>query len=130
MNIRQRIYGAAGEAKSPLVTVKKPKGAKAGKKAAKGGMMEVAMGKLAEEHSQNPDVKSFGQRMQTDHGKANEELKSIASKKGVQLPTKEHTGKWTSDKAYYLVYPEESSKLEALKIFRAWLLLQAGSPAA
>lgn len=37
---------------------------------------------------------------------------------------------WTSDKAYYLVYPEESSKLEALKIFRAWLLLQAGSPAA
>jgi len=70
------------------------------KKAAKGGMMEVAMGKLAEQNSQNPDVKSFGQRMQTDHGKANDELKSIASKKGVQLPTKEHTGKWTSDKAY------------------------------
>lgn len=70
------------------------------KKAAKGGMMEVAMGKLAEQHSQNADVKSFGQRMQTDHGKANDELKSIASKKGVQLPTKEHTGKWTSDKAY------------------------------
>ena len=70
------------------------------KKAAKGGMMEVAMGKMAEQHSQNADVKSFGQRMQTDHGKANDELKSIASKKGVQLPTKEHTGKWTSDKTY------------------------------
>ncbi len=70
------------------------------KKAAKGGMMEVAMGKLAEEKAQNEDVKSFGKRMVTDHGKANDELKSIASKKGVQLPGKEHTGKWTSDKAY------------------------------
>jgi len=70
------------------------------KKAAKGGMMEVAMGKLAEEKGQSEDVKSFGKRMVTDHGKANDELKSIAAKKGVQLPGKEHTGKWTSDKAY------------------------------
>ena len=70
------------------------------KKAAKGGMFEVAMGKLAEQNAQNEDVKSFGQRMVTDHSKANDELKSIASKKGVQLPTKEPTVKWTSDKAY------------------------------
>lgn len=34
---------------------------------------------------------------------------------------------WVSGKAYYLVYPEESSSLEALKIFRSWLLLQAGT---
>jgi putative membrane protein len=70
------------------------------KKAAKGGMMEVAMGQIAEQKGQSEDVKSFGKRMVTDHGKANDELKSIASKKGVQLPTKEHTAKWTSDKAY------------------------------
>jgi putative membrane protein len=70
------------------------------KKAAKGGMMEVAMGKLAEQNAQSDDVKSFGKRMVTDHSKANDELKSIASKKGVQLPSKEHTSKWTSDKAY------------------------------
>jgi putative membrane protein len=70
------------------------------KKAAKGGMMEVAMGQVAEQKAQNEDVKSFGKRMVTDHGKANDELKSIASKKGFQLPTKEHTSKWTSDKAY------------------------------
>jgi len=70
------------------------------KKAAKGGMMEVAMGKVAEQNAQSDDVKSFGKRMVTDHSKANDELKSIASQKGVQLPTKEPTVKWTSDKAY------------------------------
>jgi putative membrane protein len=70
------------------------------KKAAKGGMMEVAMGNLAEQNGQSEDVKSFGKRMVTDHSKANDELKSIASKKGVQLPSKEPTTKWSSDKAY------------------------------
>jgi putative membrane protein len=70
------------------------------KKAAKGGMMEVTMGRLAEQNAKSEDVKSFGKRMVTDHSKANDELKSIASKKDVQLPSKEHTGKWTSDKAY------------------------------
>ena len=62
--------------------------------------MEVAMGQVAEQKAQSEDVKSFGKRMVTDHSKANDELKSIASKKGVQLPSKEHTIKWTSDKAY------------------------------
>ena len=33
------------------------------------------------------EVKSFGNRMVTDHSKANDELKSIASSKGVSLPT-------------------------------------------
>jgi putative membrane protein len=70
------------------------------KKAAKGGMMEVAMGRVAEQKAQSEDVKSFGKRMVTDHSKANDELKSIASKKGFQLPSKEHNVKWTSDKAY------------------------------
>jgi putative membrane protein len=70
------------------------------KKAAKGGMMEVAMGQVAEQKAQSEDVKSFGKRMVTDHSKADDELKSIASKKGFQLPSKEHSVKWTSDKAY------------------------------
>ncbi|HEY2569782.1 MAG TPA: DUF4142 domain-containing protein [Candidatus Udaeobacter sp.] len=70
------------------------------KKAAKGGTMEVAMGKIAEQKGQSDDVKSFGKRMVTDHGKANDELKSIAEKKGVTLPSKEPTIKWSSDKTY------------------------------
>ena len=70
------------------------------KKAARGGMMEVAMGTMAEQNAQSEDVKSFGKRMVTDHGKANDELKSIAAQKSVKLPTKEPGGKWSSDKAY------------------------------
>ena len=70
------------------------------KKAAKGGIMEVAMGNLAAQNAQSDDVKSFGKRMVSDHGKANDDLKSIASKKGVTLPGKEPTVKWSSDKAY------------------------------
>jgi len=70
------------------------------RKAAKGGMMEVAMGKLAAQNAQSDDVKSFGKRMVTDHSKANDELKSIAAKKGVKVPSKEPSEKWTSDKAY------------------------------
>src|SRR5262245_65917137 len=65
------------------------------KKAAKGGRMEVAMGQVAEQKGQSEDVKSFGKRMVTDHSKATDELKSIASKKGFQLPSKKHNAKWT-----------------------------------
>jgi putative membrane protein len=70
------------------------------KKAFKGGMMEVAIGKLAGEQGQSADVKKFGKRMVTDHSKANDELKSIAEKKGVKLPSKELSEKWKSDKDY------------------------------
>ncbi len=54
--------------------------------AASAGMMEVELGKLAQQNASNADVKAFGQRMVEDHGKANAELKSIAAAKNVTLP--------------------------------------------
>jgi putative membrane protein len=57
------------------------------KEAAIGGMAEVEMGRLAAEKASSADVKQFGQRMVTDHGKANDELKSLAQQKNVTLPT-------------------------------------------
>ena len=56
-------------------------------KAAAGGMAEVEMGQLAKDHGMSDEVKSFGSRMVTDHSKANDELKQLASSKGVTLPT-------------------------------------------
>jgi putative membrane protein len=56
-------------------------------KVARGGMAEVKLGTLATQKASNPDVKAFGQQMVDDHGKANDELKQLASSKGITLPT-------------------------------------------
>jgi putative membrane protein len=55
--------------------------------AAKGGMAEVELGKLAAERAKNDEVKKFAQRMVDDHTKAGDQLKSIAESKGIKLPT-------------------------------------------
>jgi putative membrane protein len=56
-------------------------------KAAIGGLAEVEMGKLAQEKAGSEQVKQFGQRMVDDHSKANDELKQVATAKGLTLPT-------------------------------------------
>jgi putative membrane protein len=66
--------------------------------AAQGGMAEVEMGKLAGTKAQNPEVKKFGAMMVTDHGKAGDELKALAAKKGVTLPADIGSHKSTLDK--------------------------------
>jgi putative membrane protein len=61
--------------------------------AAKGGQMEVSMGQVAMEKGKSDAVKTFGQRMVTDHGKGNRELMGLAQKKGVVLPNDDSTMK-------------------------------------
>jgi len=57
-------------------------------KAAQGGMTEVQLGQLAADKGTSQDVKDFGSKMVVDHGKANDELKSIAISKGITIPDK------------------------------------------
>lgn len=56
------------------------------KNAANGGMMEVELGKYAEQHAQSPRVKNFGAMMVRDHSKANDELRTLAKNKNFVLP--------------------------------------------
>jgi putative membrane protein len=81
-------------------------------KAAQSGMLEVKAGKLASETGSSTEVKETGSMMVKDHSKANTELMSIASKKGVTLSSdldKMHESKYEAmtiltgesfDKAY------------------------------
>jgi putative membrane protein len=57
------------------------------REAAMGGMLEVELGKVAVQKASSDRVKQFGQRMVDDHSKANDELKSIAAKENITLPT-------------------------------------------
>jgi putative membrane protein len=77
------------------------------KKAATGGMKEVAVSQAVMDHLTNPQVRNFAQMMITDHTAANAELAVLAANKGVTLPGPDEaiTEKWSkkdngADKAY------------------------------
>ena len=54
--------------------------------AAPGGLAEVELGRLAAGQGLSKEVKAFGQKMVTDHTKANTELMKLAQQKKVVLP--------------------------------------------
>jgi putative membrane protein len=56
-------------------------------KAAQGGMAEVELSRLAATKAQNAEVKQFAQKMIQDHTNANTEVKALATKKNITLPT-------------------------------------------
>ena len=57
------------------------------KKAADGGMTEVELGRLAAEKGGSDEVKDFGNQMVKDHSKINDDLKEVAAKMNVTLPS-------------------------------------------
>jgi putative membrane protein len=56
-------------------------------KAATGNLAEVELGRVAAQRAARPSVRSFGERMVTDHGRSNAELTSLARSKGIEVPT-------------------------------------------
>jgi putative membrane protein len=95
---------SAKTTKSPAPAALSDKDKSFMKEAAKGGMMEVDMGKMAQQKGKSPDVKKIGGRMVADHSKANAELMAIAKKKGVDLSKEkakmEHLNDANFDKEY------------------------------
>jgi putative membrane protein len=55
------------------------------KNAAKGNITEIDLGHLAVQKATNPEVKAFANRMIRDHSKANEELTTLATSKGLDV---------------------------------------------
>ncbi|HDS1695056.1 MAG: DUF4142 domain-containing protein [Pseudomonas alloputida] len=54
--------------------------------ATEAGIAEVVTGKLAQEKSQNAEIKTFAQQMVTDHTQANQKLGDIARKLDISVP--------------------------------------------
>lgn len=57
------------------------------KDAAMGGLEEVELGKLAAQKGSSDAVKQFGQKMVDDHSKANDQLKELAAKEQIEVPS-------------------------------------------
>ncbi len=57
------------------------------KAAAEGGFAEVTFGKLAEDKASSQAVKDLAQRMVDDHVKADDQLKTAASKDNISIPS-------------------------------------------
>jgi len=70
-----------------IIGCSSPDSTKFSSAAAEGGLTEVELGRLAVQRASNPAVKTFGQQMIEDHSRANNELKTIATKKNIVLPT-------------------------------------------
>ncbi len=56
-------------------------------KAATSGILEVELGKMAQQKASDTKVKDFGKMMVDDHTRVNDNLKAIATKKSIDLPT-------------------------------------------
>ncbi len=70
-----------------ILSCSSPDSTKFSSAAAQGGLTEVELGRLAVQRGSNPAVKSFGQQVIEDHSRANSELKTIATRKNIALPT-------------------------------------------
>lgn len=77
------------------------------------GMAEVQLGKLAQQRASSDAVKQFGERMATDHAKAGDELKQLASQKGIEVPT-------ALDRGHQRLY-DHLSKLSGADFDRAYM---------
>jgi putative membrane protein len=68
-------------------------------KAARAGLEEVEVSRIAAERTSNPEVRRFAQMIIADHQDAHDELGQLATMKGVNLPAKEIADRWAKRNA-------------------------------
>lgn len=61
--------------------------------AAYGGLAEVTLGETAQRRAASADVRELGRTLATEHGRANEELATLARAKGMSPPTSPDAGR-------------------------------------
>jgi len=86
--------------------------------AARGGEIEVNLGKLAAEKASSEDVKKFGQTMVDDHSKANEELKALAESKKIDLTKAQAGAKKNGD-----AMSDKLRKLEGAEFDKGYIMM-------
>ena len=79
----QGQMGAQGQAQKHKLS---QKGKTFAKEAATGGMLEVELGRLAQQNADHDQVKQFGARMVQDHGAANQQLMTILAATDMTAP--------------------------------------------
>lgn len=79
----QGQMGAQGQAQKPKLSQKDKTFAK---EAAMDGMLEVELGRLAQQNADHDQVKQFGTRMVQDHGAANQELMTTLAATDMTAP--------------------------------------------
>lgn len=84
--------------------------------AAHGGHAEIEASKLAQQKSQNQDVKSFANKMIEDHGKVGDELDALAARKGVTTPKDPSTMQKSEIKALSALSGAKFDKMYASRI--------------
>lgn len=82
----QGAYGSSRQATTSTTTKSNTDDSFAAK-AAQADMAEVKLGQLAEQKGTIPAVQDFGKRMVQDHSKNEMELKNVASRENLALPT-------------------------------------------
>ena len=84
-----RAFSARASGSAPSRTTTPPPSARDQeflKRATVSNLAEIQLGKLALQNASSAEVKAFGNRMIQDHTAANDELKKLASGRGVELP--------------------------------------------
>jgi putative membrane protein len=85
-NMKDSVSDSNKSATKALVMKVNKEDAEFAVEAANGGLAEVELGQLAQQKAISRQVKDFGAMMVNDHSKANDQMKTLATEKGISLP--------------------------------------------